>query len=347
MSILGFANYYREFIKGYSDKVYPMQQLMRSKGKKFEWNAKAQAAFENLKRELSEAQVLGMPTEKGMYVLDTDASAVAISVILHQEQERNGRIVLRPTANGSKVFSVTEMNYGASRAERFAVFTFVEKYRTFLGSAPFDFRVDNKSFSWLQTYSMNQNYIGRCIVRLDVYHVIIEHIMRDKHQNVDNLGKKTEFYERLEPNPANQAKINEGFSSGGNQRSKPIRRRSTLTRLLDKSGRPELPVEKAAEMKILFKKDPVPLGLLLRSNRVQQELSRIIINSLSLLDKTVQVTPQMMRRLGRLLERKITRDDNEWAVAIASLTVNEKKKIMPSRRQHGKLKGIVGQQLSD
>ena len=33
LSFLGFANYYREFIKGYADKVYPMQKLMRSKGK--------------------------------------------------------------------------------------------------------------------------------------------------------------------------------------------------------------------------------------------------------------------------------------------------------------------------
>ena len=37
-SFLGFANYYRELIKGYADKVYPMQKLMRNKGKKFEWN---------------------------------------------------------------------------------------------------------------------------------------------------------------------------------------------------------------------------------------------------------------------------------------------------------------------
>ena len=47
MSFLGFANYYREFIKGYADKVYPMQKLMRNKGKKFEWNDEAQVAFEN------------------------------------------------------------------------------------------------------------------------------------------------------------------------------------------------------------------------------------------------------------------------------------------------------------
>ena len=48
MSFLGFANYYHEFIKGYADKVYPVQQLMRNKEKKFEWNEKAQAAFEKL-----------------------------------------------------------------------------------------------------------------------------------------------------------------------------------------------------------------------------------------------------------------------------------------------------------
>ena len=116
-------------------------------------------------------------------------------------------------------------------------------------------------------------------------------------------------------------------------------KRFPLTRWLDKSGHPipghpELPVEKAAEIKILSKEDPVPLDLLLRSNLVQQELSRMDINSLSLLDKTVQVTPQVMRMLGGLLEREVTRDDPEWTAAVASLTVSEKVKIMPSRRQH-------------
>ena len=51
---------------------------------------KAQVDFENIKRELCEAPVLDMPPGDGMYVLDTDASVVAISGILHQEQELNG-----------------------------------------------------------------------------------------------------------------------------------------------------------------------------------------------------------------------------------------------------------------
>ena len=93
-------------------------------------------------------------------------------------------------------------------------------------------------------------------------------------------------------------------------------------------------MEKAAETKNLSKKDPMPLDLLLRSNLVQQELSRMNINSLKLLDKTVQVTPQVMRTLGELLERELRKDDLEWAAAMASLTVSETVKIMPSRRQH-------------
>ena len=259
MSFLGFANYYREFIKGYADKVYPMQKLMRNKGKKFKWNDKAQAVFVNTKRELCEAPVLGMPTEKGMFILDTDASVVANSGILHQEQEWNGRTGLRPIAYGSKGLSDTELIYGAPKAEMFAVVTFVEKYRAYLGSAPFKLRVNNRALSWLKTYSMDQSYVGRWIVRLDGYHMIIEHKMRDKHQNADNLSKKTEFYERLEQKQAIQAENKEGFSFLNKETYEVL----PLTRWLDKSGHPtpghpELPVEKAPEIKILLKKDPIP-----------------------------------------------------------------------------------------
>ena len=158
--------------------------------------------------------------------------------------------------------------------------------------------------------------------------------MCEKHQNADSVSKKTEFYERLEQKQANQAEIKEGFSFLNKETYEAL----PLTRWLDKSGHPipghpELPVEKAAEIKLLSKKDPVPLDLLLRSNLVQQEFSRLNITSLSLLDNTVQVTPQVMRMLGELLEREVTRDEPEWAAAMASLTVSEKIKIMPSRRQ--------------
>ena len=136
------------------------------------------------------------------------------------------------------------MKYGAPKAEMFAVVTFVERYRAYLGSEPFKLRVDNRAQSWLKTYSMDQSYIERWIVRLDGYNLIIEHRTRDKHQNADSLSKKTEFYERQEQREADRPEIKDGFSFMDKETYDSL----PLTRWLDKSGKPiedhpELPKE--------------------------------------------------------------------------------------------------------
>ena len=220
---------------------------------------------------------------------------VTKSGILHQEQEWNWGTVLRPIAYGSRVLSDTEMKYGAPKAEMFAVITFVEKYRAYLWSDPFKLRVDNRTLAWLETYSMDQSYFGRWIVRLDGYHMIIEHRTRDKHQSADILSKKTEFYVRLEEKQANQAEIKDGLSF----LDKETYDKLPPTRWLDKSGHPipghpELPVETVAEKKVLSRGDPVPLDLLVRSNLVQLEHTRLCINSIALPHRTVNVAPDVM-----------------------------------------------------
>ena len=100
-------------------------------------DARVQSQHDCMIVQVCEAPVLSMPTEKSMYVLDTDASVIAISGILNQKQEWNGTTVLRPIDYGSKVMSNTEMKYGAPKAEIFSVITFLEKYRAYFESAPF------------------------------------------------------------------------------------------------------------------------------------------------------------------------------------------------------------------
>ena len=86
-------------------------------------------------------------------------------------------------------------------------------------------------------------------------------------------------------------------------------------------------------VKILSKKDPVHLNLLLHLNLIQPELLRMNIDKLYLLNKTVQVTPEVMRMLGQLLEEEVTRNYSEWAATITSPTVSENVRMKPSRRQ--------------
>ena len=213
------------------------------------------------------------------------------------------------------------MKYGAPKAEMFAVIPFVENYSAYLGSAPFKLRVDNRALTWLKTYSMDQSYIGRWIVRLDGYHMITEHRTRDKLQNADSLRKKTKFYERLEEKQANQAELKDGFSF----LDKETYAKLPLTRWLDESGHPtpghpELPVETAQP------ELPVETA---RSNLVQQELTRLGINSIALLKRTVKVTPDVMGKLRDLLDREVDRHNREWMETMQRLTVTEKTEKRP------------------
>ena len=56
-SFLGFANFYRKFINGYSTLACPLNSLTR-KGAKFQWTPEAQAAFQSLKTAFTLAPIL-------------------------------------------------------------------------------------------------------------------------------------------------------------------------------------------------------------------------------------------------------------------------------------------------
>ena len=211
---------------------------------------------------------------------------------------------MRPIAYGSKILSDTEMKYRAPKAEMFAVVTFVEKYREDLGSEPFKLRVDNRALSWLKTYSMDQSYIGRWIVRLDGYNMIIDHRTRDKHQNADSLSKKTEFYERQEQREADRPEIKDGFSFMDKKTYDSL----PLTRWLDKSGKPiedhpELPKEPPE--KTIFKKNRgMPIGIMLKSKIVNETL-KAKGNDLNQVETgEAQIDNDLMRLLKKLADNK-------------------------------------------
>ena len=107
------------------------------------------------------------------------------------------------------------------------------------------------------------------------------------------------------------------------------------TRDKNKSGHPipghtEFPVETAAEITVLARVEPVPLDLLVRSNLVQQELTRLCINSITLLlNRTVNVAPDAMGKLRDLMDREVDRHDCEWMETMQRLTVTEKTEKRP------------------
>jgi RNase H-like domain found in reverse transcriptase len=82
-SFLGFANYYRRFIKDYSKVMTPLTELTK-KDKAFEWNEAAQEAFDELKRVFTTAPVLASFNPDLEIRLKTDVSDFAIGAVLSQ-----------------------------------------------------------------------------------------------------------------------------------------------------------------------------------------------------------------------------------------------------------------------
>ena len=210
-SFLGFANYYRDFVPFHAAKVQPMQELLK-KNQHFHRESKHQKDFDSVKQALADATTLAAPNEQGGFVLDTDASTVAIAGILHQEEEHNGKTILRPMVYGSKSLTRTQLNYGAPNMEMYAVFYFVEKFHSYLAGREFTLCVDNKALSWLKAYSMDQAMIGCWIARLHQYHFKTVHRPRTQYRNADGLSKRTNDYNHREQILEKLPEVSEGFN---------------------------------------------------------------------------------------------------------------------------------------
>jgi hypothetical protein len=83
-SFLGLAGYYRRFIKNFSKIAKPMTKLLE-KNNAFEWIAKCQASFEELRKCLTSAPVLVIPDLTKKFDIYCDASRRGLGCVLMQE----------------------------------------------------------------------------------------------------------------------------------------------------------------------------------------------------------------------------------------------------------------------
>src|SRR5882724_1283006 len=128
-AFLGFANFYRQFIVGFSDIVIPLIRLTR-KDTPFAWSPDHTKAFETLKTAFTQAPILAHFNPDNPIVVETDASDYAIAAIISQISPDDGDI--HPIAFYSRSMQPAELNYEIYDKELLAIFEAFRQWRNYL-----------------------------------------------------------------------------------------------------------------------------------------------------------------------------------------------------------------------
>jgi transposase InsO family protein len=133
-TFLGFANFYRRFISGYSRVCRPLTELT-SKNTQWDWatNPRRHEAFRNLCTLFTSAPILRHFDFGRPIVVETDSSDYVSAGVLSQPNEAG---TLHPVAFFSKKLSPAECNYEIYDKELLAIVRAFQEWRPYLESAP-------------------------------------------------------------------------------------------------------------------------------------------------------------------------------------------------------------------
>lgn len=186
-AFLGTAGYYRKFIRNFSSIAAPLTTLTGDKVP-FVWEAKHEAAFQQLKQALQTGPVLILPDPSKPYrlVVNTDASGFAVGAVLQQDHGHG----LQPIAYLSKKMLDAESRYPVHEQELLAIIHALQCWRPYLHGAKFTIRTDHKSLEFIKTQpflSARQSRWKDVIANFDFD---IEYVEGDKNVVADGLSRR-------------------------------------------------------------------------------------------------------------------------------------------------------------
>ena len=136
----GMVNYLSMFLKDLQTKLIPIYHLTK-KGVPFHWGELQQEAFDQIKKDLTEAPVLAMPNSEGHMVLVSDTSKIACGSALYQEQKGRYRLI----AYFSKKLPLSAQRYSISELELTGIYANVLAFKHLLRNVHFTLYCDHSA----------------------------------------------------------------------------------------------------------------------------------------------------------------------------------------------------------
>lgn len=207
-SFLGFAGYYRRFVRDYSQIIKPLTDLtagyppLRKSGIKKpkdggyfnpkeefgdRWTQDCQSAFDSIIGKLTSTPVLGFANPKLPYVLHTDASTTGLGAALYQEQEGQMRVI----AFASRGLTKGESRYPAHKLEFLALkWAVTSKFSDYLYGVEFTVVTDSNPLTYILTSAKLDATSYRWLSSLSTFNFKLQYRAGSQNQDADGLSRR-------------------------------------------------------------------------------------------------------------------------------------------------------------
>lgn len=209
-SFLGFANFYRRFIAGYSAIAAPLTNLTKGdpKDKQFPFapGSRELEAFETLKSSFMTAPVLQhFDPDKETWV-ETDASDYVVAAVLSQKDTQG---ILRPVAFLSRKMSPQECNYEIYDKELLAIVRAFEEWEPELAGVDDPIKVlsDHKNLEYFMTSKRLNRRQARWAEFLSEFNFKIQYRPGNQGTKPDALTRRSQDLPRGATDARNQYQV--------------------------------------------------------------------------------------------------------------------------------------------
>jgi hypothetical protein len=191
-AFLGFANFYRRFIKDYSRVARPITELTKKSAKDWKWTPEAEQAFTELKNRFTSAPILAHFDPEQPVIVETDASDFALGSILSQRNKENR---LHPVAFHSRKFTSAEINYEIHDKELLAIVDSFKHWRRYLEGAAHQVQVfsDHQNLEYFTTTKVLNRRQARWAQELAGIDFKIYYRPGSKNGKPDALSRRSEY----------------------------------------------------------------------------------------------------------------------------------------------------------
>jgi hypothetical protein len=190
-SFVGFVNFYRHFIPGFSHHARALFDLTM-KDVRFIWGLPQEDSFMKLKELVTSAPVLVLPNDNLLFRLEADSSGIATSMVLSQQQVDDN--AWHPVTFLSKALNPVEQNYEIHDTEMLAIIQGLEEWRHYLEGArdPVEIWTDHKNLEYFRVAQKLNCRQARWSLYLSCFDFTLHHKPGRRMGKPDTLSRRAD-----------------------------------------------------------------------------------------------------------------------------------------------------------